>query len=422
MRKRPLFLCACVFVIGLLAFRYQRYELLLIIVGWLGYEVLCCKISFGKRYIAGRSILLLSAFFLGYLHMMYQMAFRETCLSRIEDGKMGTVWGEVVKVEFKEENRYHQIFLSNCYLNLNGETLPCNDVIVYSSNDQYMIGEIHKINGKLHMFETARNEGGFDSRMYYQSLKIDFAVYETEHKCMRQNTSELRQSLLSFREKVKGVYAEYTTERTAGFLTGMVIGDKSGLQKDLKDLFTDGGIAHILAISGLHVSIIGRGWYRILRNRRMGFVAAGICAGMVLIVYLFLTGSGMSSVRAGGMLFIFFGAQMLGRSYDMLNSLGAMVLFLLWQNPFYIENSGFWFSVLAIIGVGFVGSIWGSFGMSVGITLTTLPLVALGYYEIPLYAPLINFLLLPLLAPIFVLALLGGNVIKIVKDICNPLL
>ena len=408
MRKRPLFLCACVFLAGLVCYRYRHYELCFLILGWCIYELHCFRRYKKRMLLAGRCVLLLSAFLLGIFHMASEMAFREDYMSKIKDKEEVTVWGEVIKTEFKEEPSKNSIYLSNCYINLKGETLPCNDVIVYSSSNQFRIGEIHKITGKLHIFQTAGNEGGFDSRTYYQSLKIDFAIYEKESRLMATGGDGFKSFLISLRNQLRQVYERYTSARTAGFLSSMVLGDKSSLEKDIKDLFTDGGLAHILAISGLHVSIIGSGFYGILRKRGIGFRVAGVLAGMVLLAYCFMVGSGMSAVRAVGMMLIFFVAQMLGKSYDMLNSLGAMVLFLLWENPFLPEYSGFWFSVLALIGVGFVGNIWGKFGMSVGITLTTLPLVALSYYEIPLYSPFTNFLLLPILTPIFVLALFGG--------------
>ena len=125
----------------------------------------------------------------------------------------------------------------------------------------------------------------------------------------------------------------------------------------------------------------------------------------------------------------------------MLNALGAMCWLMLWDNPFLLEYSGFWFSVMALVGVGFVGKVLSEqednkqqslrksgimhwrmgvrklqgdikkgLWMSFGITLTTLPITAFCYYEIPLYSPLVNCVVLPILTPIFVLALTGGLV------------
>ena len=66
------------------------------------------------------------------------------------------------------------------------------------------------------------------------------------------------------------------------------------MDSDIKDLYTDSGIAHILAISGLHVSMIGMGFYRFLRNRRLSFLNAGIFAGIIVICYGIMSGGAVS--------------------------------------------------------------------------------------------------------------------------------
>lgn len=436
MRKRPLFLCACVFLAGLVCCRYHRAELIGFLVLWLLYEWFCGIRHHRIKIAAGRSIALLSAFILGNTHMLSEMSFREAYLSKIEDGDEVTVWGEITKLESiatvqwdSTETTSFRLYLSDCYISLNEAYLPCNNVMVYTSSNQYQVGQIHTITGELHMFEKAANEGGFDSRTYYQSQKIDFCVYEEKSQLLDAGANWLRDEILSLKNAMQQVYERCVPEKTAGFLEGMVIGDRGNLDAEVKALFTDGGIAHILAISGLHVSIIGRGLYNVIRNRGINFKLAGFLAGTLLMGYCYMVGSGMSAVRAVGMMLIFFGAQILGKSYDMLNSLGAMVLYLLWENPFLLEYSGFWFSILALIGVGFVGDVFSKtvtrgrgFLMSVGITLTTLPVVAYCYYEIPLYAPLVNFLLLPILTPIFVLALAGGFIGLILPEAASVIL
>ncbi len=422
MRKRPLFLCACVFLTGLVCYRCHRMEMIGLILLWLIYEWICGIRHHRIRLAAGRSMILLSAFILGNMHMHSELAFRDAYLSKIEDGDRVTVWGEIIKVESlaimqwdSTEKITFRLYLSDCYISLNEEYLPCNDVMVYASSNQYQVGQIHKITGEFHTFDRAGNEGGFNGRTYYQSQKVDFCIYGEKSQVLAFRENRIRDEILSLKEGIKQVYESCVSEKTAGFLNGMVIGDRSKLDAEIQSLFTNSGIAHILAISGLHMSIIGRGFYSITRNRGIGFKTAGLLAGSILLGYCYMAGSGMSAVRAVGMMLIFFAAQVLGRSYDMLNALGAVLLYLLWENPFLLEYSGFWFSVLALIGVGFVGKYFakiskrgGGFLMSMGITLTTLPVVAYCYYEIPLYSLLVNFLLLPLLTPIFALALAGG--------------
>lgn len=416
MRERPLLLGACVFLAGLVYNNYHRIEPLLLLAFWILYEGYCGIRTNRMKIMAKRSLLLLFAFILGCMRMNSVIEFRESYMSKMEDGAVVTVWGEVSKVEDTDYGG-GRLMLTDCYIRISSEVVPCNDVMVYTSSNRFSVGEIHKITGEFHNFSQARNEGAFDSFTYYRSQKIDYCVYMDTGQLLESDGNVFASWLLAIREEIRAVYDIHTSARTAGFLASMVLGDRSGLEGDLKELFTNGGIAHILAISGLHISIIGRGLYGFLRRRSWSFCLAGVVAGVVLLLYGNMVGNGMSAIRAIGMMLLFFSGQALGRGYDMLNALGAMVLYLLWENPYLMEYSGFWFSVLALVGIGYVGEALSGlkkggsgFLSSIGITLTTLPVVACCYYEIPVYSPLVNMLLLPLLTPIFLLALVGGLV------------
>ena len=432
MRKRPLVYLACVFLTGLI---YQRYQIkMMAVVGLLLilYDWYVGRTTKNRLKTAGRSLVLLSAFLLGVFHMGREMEFRDTYMSKVSDGVRIAVWGELLKIEDTDYGK--RGLLSDCYIDFGEGVMHCNDILVYTSKDLTQIGQIHKITGKVNMFMTARNEGNFDSLLYYQSLKIDFAVDEESYVVLEKQTDIWKRVLLIFRERIGKVYDECLSEKAAGFYQAMVLGNKINLDESLKELFLIGGISHILAISGLHVSILGRGIFRLLRSAGIGFGIAGICAGTLLLAYGSMVGGSASTIRAIGMMLMFFSAQWIGRSYDMLNALGGMVIFLLWDNPFLIENTGFWFSVMALLGVGFVGRelstkqekkwekaqkqrIWDASGlwMSIGITMTTLPVTAVSYFEIPLYSPLVNFLVLPILTPVFGLAVIGG-----LLGVCTP--
>lgn len=408
MRKRPCLLFACIFLTGITCFKYSWKLLRLMPIFALFAEVYYgsrLKISRRKmmRRIAGRSVILLSAFFLGINTIKSQEEFRSAYMSKLKDNSNAVIYGEISKIE--ETDYGCRLILTDCYVHLKEENIPCNRIMVYASSDQFQIGQIYQIKGQLHFFEGARNEGNFDSALFYQSQKIDFYLYEESSVLLDANDNFLRNGILSLKRYMETAYKRCLKEEPAGFYMGIILGDKAFLSQETKDLFAAGGISHILAISGLHMSVIGRGLYTWLRKRRVSFLVAGFVAGVVLLAYCFMVGSGVSVIRAVGMMLLFFLSQYIGRSYDMLNALGAVVIYLLWENPFLIEYSGFHFSVAALLGVGFVGKhMW----MSLGITLATLPIVALNYYEVPLYSSLVNAILLPMLTPIFVLALFGA--------------
>ena len=413
MRKRPLFYIACVFLTGLAFQRYKSILLLFLLIGVLSVEVFYGIKHGNRKQIAGRSMVLLSAFLIAMVHMQSEIAFRDAYMSKIIDNSTVVVWGEIKTIKTTDSGI--RMILTDAYIHLKEEIVPCNDIMVYASSNHFQVGEIHKITGQFQKFETARNQGQFDSQKFYQSQKIDFIVWLEESCLLNQAGNGFASMLLSVRDVLNKSLFACMKPKVAGFFSGMLLGDKSNLEDALKELFELGGISHILAISGLHVSIIGRGFYQLLRKRGVGFGLSGVIAGMVLLSYCYMVGNGMSAVRAVAMMLLFFFGQFVGRTYDMLNALGAVCLILLWDNPFLLEYTGFWFSVMALIGVGYVGKDFSeqskkgkSFWMSVGITITTLPIVAYSYYEIPLYSPLVNMLVLPILTPIFCLALLGA--------------
>ena len=584
MRERPCLLFACIFLTGIAFQRYEWKCLCSIPLMFLCVEIYHCiksikntwkfasgecleqRLNFNKtvcsykvlKCFAGRSLVFLSAFFLGMSHMKSEEGFRDAYMSKLEDDSEAVVWGEIIKIEKTEygsrlllTDTYVSLSLGNLLENLMENLMevnvPCNKVMVYASSDQYRIGQIYQFKGQLHFFEKARNEGNFDALVFYQSQKIDFFLYEKESVLLDSNENKIRDWILELKVRLEGVYKKAFSEDViqdgdvregviqgsavrgedawegviqgrvirdedaregvvqsrvlqdeeaqeemiqggtvqentiygdaAGFYIGMLLGDKSLLSDRTKDLFAVGGISHILAISGLHMSMIGRGFYEWLRKRRLGFLMAGVSAGLVLVGYCYMVGSGTSAVRAVGMMLLYFLAQYVGRSYDMLNALGAVMIYLLWDNPFLLEYSGFQFSITALIGVGFVGmrlsegveeknsskekdlikeitlgtekctkkeddsntsknysgiviivfQKWWSnfvpgFWMSMGITLTTLPIAACCYYEVPLYSTFVNSLVLPMLTPIFVLALFGGLIGCVIPIAGNILL
>ena len=406
MRKRPLLIALCVFWMGCVYAVKQNVWLLLAFVALSIY-----LLRKGRKRI-GRGLVLLLIFLLAFLHTQREIEFRNTFLSIYEDGEQVTVWGEIYKEEEMEESKY-RLYLKDCYVD--STDMPCNDVMVYTSSAGFQVGSILKVQGKLNHFTKAPNEGGFDSKRFYHSQRVDFYIKAESVEQVGDNSNGCLRWIHGRKEALKEVYHKNLKQPWAGLVQGIVLGDKSDLESEVKELFTESGIVHILTVSGLHVSLLGRGLYGILRKRGLGFVVSALAAGTLLLGYGYLTGNGVSTRRAVGMLLLFMLGEILGRASDMLNSMGGVCLVLLWEKPFLVGYSGLLFSVTALLGIGVVGKIlamdtkrWSGLWMSLGVTMTTLPMVALSYYEVPLYSVLLNCIVIPLLTPVFVCGILGG--------------
>lgn len=274
------------------------------------------------------------------------------------------------------------------------------------------------VRGRVMYFAHAENEGQFDARAYYASLGYDFQLTNAELLKEYREADRLAEDLFLLREDAKAFYETYMREENAGILSAMVLGEKSALDGDIRMLFQRNGIAHILAISGLHISLLGMGFYRLLRKC---FLPVWVCCGAgvgMLILYGKMVGVGSSVFRACGMCMILLFAQVLGRSYDLLTAMAVTALLLVLQKPDSVQQAGFLLSYGAVLGLALflpVFQIETEYRIQkilqekllpgIGILLVTLPVQLWFFYELPVYAMLLNLLVIPLMSVLLPVAI-----------------
>lgn len=169
------------------------------------------------------------------------------------------VEGNVTKVEEKSKL---WIYLKNASINKKaaGEGVIVQiPVSAHSNQKRPLAGSKISVYGKLSLFSQASNPGEFDSRSYYHNLGYDFCLsgktwtqkgsrYDPIAECLWQLKDAIKMRLSRLLE---GNIADY------GIYCAVLLGDKSELDKEQKELFKDQGIAHILSVSGLHISVVG---------------------------------------------------------------------------------------------------------------------------------------------------------------------
>jgi competence protein ComEC len=464
--KRPLCRIAAGFAVGILLGAkgctwYLAAAVMILSVMSAG----CCLAAYGSRQHAGCKektgddkkgkalrkygyacivfVTVLGAVFLGQRHYLESQKFRAAYQTSLSDGMSLMVQGEVKQKEYK--NGQYIYYLTSCkalFLDVSGvskedtgerKPVSCNQIMVYADTDTYGIGTILVLNGTVELWSCASNEGNFDAQQYYFSREIDFKLKSIQVLSVHGKTNALKEWLYGLRLRLRDVYAQCLIERDCGVVTTMVLGDKSLLDEDIKELYQKTGISHILAISGLHISVIGMTLYGALRGLGMGFGASGCVAGMVMLCFGTMTGMGTSVTRAVVMFLLLLFARAAGRSYDSLSALSAAALWLLWENPEILFYAGFLLSFAAVLGAVYLGGVllsrqkedakkengfwkkrkekfWESFFVSLAIQLATIPLSAWYYYELPVYGILVNLVVLPLMAWVLYFGIAGGIV------------
>ena len=137
----------------------------------------------------------------------------------------------------------------------------------------------------------------------------------------------------------------------AGLLKATVLGDRSGLTPEMNRAFLDSGTYHILAISGLNVSLLAGTLFGLFRLGRASPRLAAAAAALLVTFYAALAGASASVIRAAVMADVYLLAVVLDRRGDLLNSLALSALALLWWNPRFLHDVGFQLTYLATLGI-----------------------------------------------------------------------
>ena len=313
-------------------------------------------------------------------------------------------------------------------------------------------GQICSVKGHFLELNPASNEGEFSLTHYYKGEGISGVFQANTIELIQGESSPFAKELFTLKQDLGNRIASLYPEETAAFLKSLFLGERSGMTLSEKSLYQSAGISHILAISGLHLSLLGEFFYRLFRKAKLSSLLSSLITSFFLFSYFLFTGSSHSAFRALFMLFLRFAAIQLGKGKDLLSQLSFALLFLLWLNPLSLYSIGMQCSFFTLFvfflleerpgkavrkkkekalskickkhALGFskhpslllklpaylsklipclLSTLPHRLQGSFLFYLAMLPLFSLTQFSFPLYAPLLNLLLLPLLPFFFLL-------------------
>ena len=347
-----------------------------------------------------------------------------------ETGTNITMTGVLTDRQYK--NNSYVLHLSDAYVtdqaysgNKNPGSKKYSGVQVWLEKASYkdlpMIGEKIEVSGKAENFSEASNPGEFDMRRYYHIHGMDFCIFNGKILRRTGRGNALRDNVHRLKERMLSVLENNLSENEAGILKAMILGDRTSLTDEMRGLYQRNGLAHALSISGLHISILGYGTYRLLKKIRAGLMISVIPTAVFVIFYAELTGGGISVLRPLTMFLVCIGADISGRTYDMLSALSLSLILLLLFNPLIVYDAGFMLSFGAVLGIcmvnpwlegffpkkdGLPGKLLSAISVSLSIQIFTLPIVFYFFYQIPLTSIPLNLIMIPLMGLLVVSALL----------------
>lgn len=274
---------------------------------------------------------------------------------------------------------------------------------------RYDYGDRLKIDCKI---KKPGNFNDFDYGRYLAVSNIYAVCGFPQIEILEKNQGgKFYQEIFAFKKKLRRVIVENLAEPPAGFLAAFLLGDKKGLDQTFFDNFAKSGLAHIIAISGQHITIISVlllsffisiGFYR---------QQAFYLIVLFLVFYIIVIGAPASAVRAAVMGFLLLFAMRLGRLNSADRALSLAAALMLVFNPKLIHDAGFQLSFAATLGIIYfypffrqrlrkISSFWGLRDLvliTLAAQIAVLPFAVYYFKRLPFFSILTNFLVLPIL-------------------------
>lgn len=333
----------------------------------------------------------------------------------------------VIKTDsIKADNRSHSV---------------CGRVMVRVKNSnkidakRFFYGDRLAIEGKFYKQAYFKNAGMPSYLEYLRNQGIS-AVFSVK-KAKKLSSKPLNLFVYfsyKLRQKIKIIMNRYLTPQTASLLNAMILGIREDLPNSLKERLVKSGTAHVIAISGLHLTMVSFIILFLLKFLRFPRRIRYVLAIFLVIIYCLLTGSNVPAVRATIMIVVLLLGYAFNRQPDIINLVSIAGIIILFTNPFQLFQAGFQLSFMAVLSIIFLGpkieAIFSNlnkskplqtaaklFSASLAAWIGLLPLIAFHFRIISPVAILANVIVVPYLglviscAFVFILAALVSPVL-----------
>ncbi len=253
--------------------------------------------------------------------------------------------------------------------------------------------------------------GGFNGRGYQMRQGVRFYAYADGPEDIRELQPTGPAALLQrFRGYAHGVLYSRLSPRSAALVDALLSGNRDGIDDTTSGAFNRLGAAHLLAVSGLNITLTAGAAWLLLRRLRVPMALAVAGSLLVLAGYVAYAGLSPSVARAAVAWLTVLAARLAARRYDGLSALSAAALVLLAVNPLDLFDVGFQLSFTAVAAIllwmgplerllprrrKVLRRLAGAMGVTVTVQIMALPLLLYYFNTLPLVSPLSNLIMVP---------------------------
>ncbi|MES2004502.1 MAG: ComEC/Rec2 family competence protein [Bacteroidota bacterium] len=296
------------------------------------------------------------------------------------------------------------------------------NVLLYFRKDSIapplQYGSIIIIQKPLQPITNSGNPGGFDYRQYCAFQDIYYQVYLQRNDFLQTNErskNALGQLLINTRTNVLSIFRQWVPGQIeTGVAEALLIGYRDDLDKDLVRAYSNTGVVHIIAISGLHLGMIYGLMLALLkpfRNQKWMRWLKPLLILLVLWGFSLLAGAVASILRSVVMFSFIVIGESLGRRTNIYNTLAASAFCLLIYDPYFFWDVGFQLSYTAVLSIvlfmkpiyrccyfqnKLLNTIWELNAITLAAQILTLPIILYYFHQFPNLFLITNFIAVPL--------------------------
>ena len=287
------------------------------------------------------------------------------------------------------------------------------------NSEKLQYGDRLLINNSLHEIRNSGNPGAFDYKKYAACQQIFHTAYlkDNEWVLLKEKlVNPIRQFIYNSRNSILGILNESMKgqEQENSVAEALLIGYTNDLDKEMIQAYSNTGVIHIIAISGMHLGLIYVMLLWVL-NLIPIIKKSGVTKTIIILTFLwvfaFLTGANASILRSALMFSCILIGQNLDKKTSIYNSLAISAFILLCYNPYYLWDVGFELSYLAIIGIVVIhkhlfhslkienkllSKIWEMSSLTISAQTFTFPLCLFYFHQFPNIFLLSNLIMIPL--------------------------
>lgn len=344
--KYPFFILLTPYVLGILLSSKVKLDLYLMII------LILTVIYLHYTTINRKSNKIIIVFIISLLLAMINSSEDNLSILESLEGKSYTYEGKIIG-EKSEKNQYTlEISRVNGH-GINKEKMLLN---IYNQDGRargeelkLKLGNRIKFQAKLKIPEANSNPRLFNYKLYLKSKEIytRASIGYEDIVGFDGRLDSLSAIKSGFKEGVESTFKEYLSEDNSRLMSAIVLGDSSLIEEDNRKSYNDLGLAHVLAVSGLHLSILSAGLNQVLSKLKIRKNTNYIISLIFIWIYGYLIYYPPSIVRASLVLTFIYISRILARPYNKINILSLAMLLSLVKNPFLIYSLGFILSFAA---------------------------------------------------------------------------